>query len=804
LATAFNPDHPFASLFRGFSTDADTVRMQSNPGETAVDDFVELKGRQYPIIRHLGGDATSPVLEVGDDIERFVAKVYGADEDVGLEGMSMVERRFQVERSALDVLRKQESSSIVEILDSGSGTIVSGGRPREVDIVLLAHIEGVPFLQWVGTLRSVDDSGRLISAILKIASTLALVHDAKHMHLDVKSPNILVDADGCPHLIDFGLSKDVSDDSGRAAEKTLLRIDPRMYPVDVLRPLVPELLSGAASITRRQLRDHVFPWLDYYQFGIVVGDALQIVRSVLSARDWDYLEGLSTQLTEEGSARTWTDERALTAFERLEQSSSQVEELQSHSSFVRQISLPGGAVQLAGTVEAVLGTSGFRRLRYVNQLALISDIYPGAEHKRATHLLHAYQVACRLVAELNTTSYFRQLFGPREQRQLLAFVLLHDINHFPFLHTMQEAQVEGLNNYTVTDYFCGNDFAAAVAGGRTTVYEVLASIGIDADTFKRVLFGKSGDLVEPVHKAIRSFVDSGVDVDKLSYLYLDALHTGVNFGLGIDYPHLYRSAVLVDHHTKGPHLAYDIRAQSAVEHVVQARLLNFREIYWHHTNRALMAMVLETVRELFTDRDLDVMEYLEATSFGTEAQAVKWLDARYRQTVGIESPLAHLIEDRSRIFKRLLTLRPEREKADQALFRDIQELVEAVGLVEAQRRIRQHLVQDVQGLLGLRPPVQQREVLIDIPWRRMDYGGDTLIVSDEGPQMLDEISPSIRALQENFDQLAKRVRIYVHPRLAEQAGIDEAWRRDHAGAVRSMLERAVNHASSDPSALGVS
>src|SRR5262249_21242337 len=147
-----------------------------------------------------------------------------------------------------------------------------------------------------------------------------------------------------------------------------------------------------------------------------------------------------------------------------------------------------------------------------------------------------------------------------------------------------------------------------------TIYELIGEIGIDPQRFKRLVFAKhheqTGKTPE-VDQTINSFINSGVDVDKLSYLFLDSYFTGVKYGTGIDFPALLKAATIGRlKRDRTVHLAFADRALHALENVVMNRFWNFRSLYWHHTNRGLMAMILHVARKLYTELGRDVHDYV--------------------------------------------------------------------------------------------------------------------------------------------------------------------------------------------------
>src|SRR2546426_8498421 len=86
---------------------------------------------------------------------------------------------------------------------------------------------------------------------------------------------------------------------------------------------------------------------------------------------------------------------------------------------------------------AVVDTPAVQRLRYVRQLGHAFLVYPGATHSRFEHALGAYHLARRALAQLEDASDVRLDAADRLRLKLAA--LLHDIGHYPFSHSLEEA-----------------------------------------------------------------------------------------------------------------------------------------------------------------------------------------------------------------------------------------------------------------------------------------------------------------------------------------------------------------------------
>jgi len=104
-------------------------------------------------------------------------------------------RRFVQERSILARLRHRH---IVRLLDGGMS---ADGRPWYA----MEHIDGAPLREWASQ-AGLDVRAR-VELVACVADAVAYAHAQLVVHRDLKPGNVLVDADGEPHLLDFGIAK---------------------------------------------------------------------------------------------------------------------------------------------------------------------------------------------------------------------------------------------------------------------------------------------------------------------------------------------------------------------------------------------------------------------------------------------------------------------------------------------------------------------------------------------------------------------------------------------------------------------
>jgi eukaryotic-like serine/threonine-protein kinase len=148
----------------------------------------------YVIVRKLGRGGMGSVYLAeradGQFEKRVAIKVLkrGTDTDE-------VMRRFRIERQ---ILANLEHPNITRLLDAGT---TADGLPYFV----MDFIEGTPVTQFVQG-EKVDLQGRL-RIFLKVCSAVSRAHRNHIIHRDIKPGNVLVNEDGEPKLLDFGIAK---------------------------------------------------------------------------------------------------------------------------------------------------------------------------------------------------------------------------------------------------------------------------------------------------------------------------------------------------------------------------------------------------------------------------------------------------------------------------------------------------------------------------------------------------------------------------------------------------------------------
>lgn len=782
-------------------------RKSTPPSSVPIGTIETNTGDQY-LVGNRKGDGGSGVVysacSIEDERDVVAVKFYLVPNQLSAFGTTaqafwMVgdadEHSYNSERMAL---RQLQHPGIQEVLGWGILEDASAKLAQETSSYLIPSDNRVRFLvsrfikgknihEWIANLRQRAQTANaperhrirtlIVNCLVDLVDALVYLHEERHhQHSDIRPENILIhEASERPILIDFGYSQLFS--SAFIADNPRTRVPPLRIlngPDELQREITSAFGGNHTDIDREVLAKLIFPGLDLYQFGLLLQQSLEEthgLQELLSPLDHAFLTLLAGDLVRWPIARSTRTSSIRAQLRKLSDgywsaaSAPHAPQL-APGQPIRRIALPSGSFLAPRLVERILETRSFRRLQRLKQLSLLDYVYPGATQTRFDHCLAVYSTAVDLVANLVRSPRFTKLFDTDSTGHLLITALLHDINHFPFLHYFQEIDVARSDSLDLFEFFV----SGTASGDSPNIADLLTDAGLDPGKVLEVLRVQYDDISDPCQQVIKSIIDSGVDIDKLSYVDGDARATGVPFGLGVDRRALLSAADILlqpglpDH--PHWHLSFEPGALSAVESLLLARYWNFKRIYWHHTNRTIGAMVSHVLRKLRDAGQLTLSEYVTETIGSSDIQALTHLNNLYKRTFKEASILEGLESRRTGLFKRLLSVRaPWRrdgsETAEDSRRRKIYENLAALS--DAQRA---SVIEEFSGNLQqvfpkLRePPI----VLVDIPGRPLDKQMGQVFVArlDQSGAPIETIqSPFISTLQHEFLDLSRTVRLFM-------------------------------------------
>lgn len=208
----------------------------------------------------------------------------------------------------------------------------------------------------------------------------------------------------------------------------------------------------------------------------------------------------------------------------------------------------------------------FQRLRRINQLGLTYLVYPGAIHTRFQHSLgamHLMKTALQSLrekgVEISNDEYFAAQMA----------ILLHDIGHGPFSHTLEFNLLHKTSHEQVGLYM-----AEHINSDLNGQLDMAISI-IKNEYPKRFLY---------------QLVSSQLDMDRLDYLKRDSYFTGVNEGvIGTDrlikMLHVYNDQIVVE-----------LKGIYSVEKFLVARRIMYWQVYLHKTVLGAEHLLIEIMK----------------------------------------------------------------------------------------------------------------------------------------------------------------------------------------------------------------
>ena len=154
-------------------------------------------------------------------------------------------RRFLQERS---ILARLQHPGIVRLLDGGMG---GDGRPYYV----MDFVHGLSVSAHAAGARL--DVRTRVAMVATIADAVGYAHAQLIVHRDIKPSNVIVDAEGVPHLLDFGIAKLLEDSVEQTGTGTGMRVLSPAYAA-------PEQIRGEAVGTAT----------DVYALGVLLYELL--------------------------------------------------------------------------------------------------------------------------------------------------------------------------------------------------------------------------------------------------------------------------------------------------------------------------------------------------------------------------------------------------------------------------------------------------------------------------------------------------------------------------------------------------
>ncbi|MDB9883059.1 HD domain-containing protein [Bacteroidia bacterium] len=213
----------------------------------------------------------------------------------------------------------------------------------------------------------------------------------------------------------------------------------------------------------------------------------------------------------------------------------------------------------------------FQRLRRIKQLGLTSLVYPGAQHTRFQHVIGAMHLMDLAIKSLRSKDVS---ISVEEEKAALLAILLHDIGHGPFSHSLEHSILPGVHHEDISSVLM--EHINIQMNGKLDL-----AIEIFENRYPRTF--------------LHQLVSSQLDMDRLDYLRRDSFYTGVSEGtVGIE-------RIIQMLNVKDNQLIVDQKGIYSVEKFLMARRFMYWQVYLHKTGIAadmMMLNILKRAKEL--------------------------------------------------------------------------------------------------------------------------------------------------------------------------------------------------------------
>lgn len=208
----------------------------------------------------------------------------------------------------------------------------------------------------------------------------------------------------------------------------------------------------------------------------------------------------------------------------------------------------------------------FQRLRRITQMGLSHMVYPGAHHTRFHHALGCMHLMQKAVQVLR----FKGVeISEEEEEAVLAAILLHDIGHGPFSHTMEHTIIQGVSHEDISLHFM-----------QLLNKEFHGKLDLAITIFKG----------EYSKTFLHQLISGQLDMDRLDYLKRDSFYTGVAEG-NVNSERLISMLSVVNNE-----LVVEEKGIYSVEKFLLSRRLMYWQVYLHKTSLVAESVLIRILK----------------------------------------------------------------------------------------------------------------------------------------------------------------------------------------------------------------
>lgn len=243
------PENPEKSPINPLRTESFSPESACHPNNSDLSITLETLNDGYTVLEALprGGQAIVYKAIQKSTRRTVVMKVLAQGADASKHARYRFEREIEMAASL-------QHPNIVTVFDSG----ITEGKY----FYAMEYIEGLPLDDYIKS--NEYSQNEIMTLFEKVASATAYAHRHGFIHRDLKPGNILVDKEGHPHILDFGLAKAVDKKQDSFEGSIMTSMDGAL--LGTLAYMSPEQTTGKSDLV--DIRT------DVYSIGVMLYQAL--------------------------------------------------------------------------------------------------------------------------------------------------------------------------------------------------------------------------------------------------------------------------------------------------------------------------------------------------------------------------------------------------------------------------------------------------------------------------------------------------------------------------------------------------
>jgi HD superfamily phosphohydrolase len=281
-----------------------------------------------------------------------------------------------------------------------------------------------------------------------------------------------------------------------------------------------------------------------------------------------------------------------------------------------------GSIPLTREESDILQLPVLNRLHHVKQMSMAYYVFPGAQISRFAHSIGALYVGSLIVDSLIKSlskEVFDELFAKWKRVEVIQSVriacMLHDVGHGPFSHDSEELMSRCLQKIHKSEFQNAmklfkckspddlpiHEYYSYMLITKSEIAEIVTKAGLSPKAIASLLTKKSspGSWSDEGFQIVKKIVSSQLDADRMDYLLRDGYATGVPYG-DVDIRRLISNLRIVRNQERKYLLVVHERAQSAIEHILNARFMMYKWVYTHHMVVACEELMKKAIERLIS------------------------------------------------------------------------------------------------------------------------------------------------------------------------------------------------------------